>query len=112
MLEHYWSDEETEKATEEKGLIIRTALDHMAETYGQGNFSVVGNGMLAGLNVTSGSLATAIADEAFSRRLIVETCGTGDATVKLLAPIVIEEDELHTGLQLLEASVAAACIAR
>ena len=112
MLEHYWSDEETEKATEEKGLIIRTTLDHVAETYGQGNFSVVGNGMLAGLNVTSGPLATAIADEAFTRRLIVETCGTGDATVKLLAPIVIDEDELHHGLQLLEASVAAACTAR
>lgn len=106
MLETYWSDAELEKATEQKGLVVRNSLQHMAKEYGKGKFVVRGNGLLCGLDVGDTQLATHIAEDAFRRRLIVETCGAGDTTVKLLTPLVIDDDELNEGLDRLSDAVA------
>jgi 4-aminobutyrate aminotransferase-like enzyme len=53
-------------------------------------------------------LAENIAQNAFARNLIVETCGAGDTTVKLLMPLVIEEDLMIEGLCRLNDAVAQA----
>jgi len=106
MMEHYWSDERQEKATEAKGLVVRSALQTIADEFGNGTFSVRGNGMLCGLDVQDTALADAIADTAFTKNLIVETCGAGGTTVKLIPPIVIDEDLLHEGLGRLHQVVA------
>jgi len=106
MLETYWSDAELEKSTEQKGLTVRNSLQHMASEYGRGAFTVRGNGLLCGLDVADTELAAKIAEDAFRRRLIVETCGAGDTTVKLLTPLVISDDELNEGLDRLHDAVA------
>jgi diaminobutyrate-2-oxoglutarate transaminase len=106
MLENYWADSELEKGTEQRGLLVRDALQHMADDYGRGRFAVRGNGLLCGLDVGSTEVAETIAQGSFERRLIVETCGAGDTTVKLLTPIIIEEDELLDGLDRLNDAVA------
>jgi diaminobutyrate-2-oxoglutarate transaminase len=106
MLETYWSDAKLEKATEQKGLMVRNSLQHMASEYGESAFVVRGNGLLCGLDVADTELASTIAEDAFRRHLIVETCGAGDTTVKLLTPLVIDEDELNEGLDRLNDAVA------
>ncbi len=106
MIENYWTDSELEKGTEQRGLMVRNSLQHIAETYGDGRFAVRGNGLLCGLDVHDTALADDIAQRAFDRRLIVETCGAGDTTVKLLTPLVIEEDQLSEGLDRLGDAVA------
>ena len=80
----------------------------MADVYGQGAFVVRGNGLLCGLDVRDTQLADNIAHSAFERRLIVETCGAGDTTVKLLTPLIIGEDQLSEGLDRLSDAVARA----
>jgi diaminobutyrate-2-oxoglutarate transaminase len=112
MLETYWTDSNLEKGTEQRSLTVRAALDEMASQYGGGTFVVRGNGLLCGLDVGNTQLATNIAEAAFARRLIVETCGAGDTTVKLLPALVIEEDQLANGLSRLADAVAQACSAR
>jgi len=112
MLYTYWSTLDLEKGTEVRSLTVRGVLDDIASTFGQGNFTVRGNGLLCGLDVHDTELAAGIAAAAFERRLIVETCGAGDTTVKLLPPIVIEEDELDEGLKRLGDAVAQACSIR
>ncbi len=108
MLENYWADAELEKGTELRGRIVRNALQDIADEFGNDEFVVRGNGLLCGLDVGETQLAATIAQNAFDRRLIVETCGAGDTTVKLLTPLVIEEDELAIGLQRLHDAVASA----
>jgi 4-aminobutyrate aminotransferase-like enzyme len=44
--------------------------------------------------------------------LIVETCGAGGGTVKLLPPLVIDDAELTDGLDRLADAVASATSAR
>ena len=108
MLETYWADSNLEKGTELRGLTVRTALEEMSAKYAKGGFVVRGNGLLCGLDVRDTELAAKIAESAFERRLIVETCGAGDTTVKLLPPLVIDEDQLADGLTRLSESVASA----
>ncbi len=112
MLETYWNDDTTEKGTERRGVSVRAAFQSFAEQFGEGRFEVRGNGMLCGLDVADGALAADIATRAFERRLIVETCGAGDTTVKFLAPIVIDEDQLADGLARLDDVIAGACATR
>ncbi|MHB2029741.1 MAG: diaminobutyrate--2-oxoglutarate transaminase [Acidimicrobiales bacterium] len=97
MLETYWADSNLEKSTEQRGLTVRSALEEISDQFGNGQFVVRGNGLLYGLDVSDAQLATDIAAASFERQLIVETCGAG-ATVKLLPPIVIDQDQLVDGL--------------
>jgi diaminobutyrate-2-oxoglutarate transaminase len=112
MLENYWSDSTLEKNTEQLGHTVRTALESIADSFGAGGFSVRGNGLLCGLGVGDTELASAISRHAFERRLIVETCGPGDTIVKLLAPLVIEPEQLDEGLTRLALAVEEACSVR
>lgn len=109
MLETYWADSTLEKQTELNGRTVRTALEAMALDAGERRFAVRGNGLLCGLDVGDTRLAADIAAAAFERRLIVETCGAGDTTVKLLVPLTIEEDQLLDGLARLADAVTATC---
>jgi diaminobutyrate-2-oxoglutarate transaminase len=108
MLETYWADCNLEKGTESRGHIVRSTLEELAREFGRGTFKVRGNGLLQGLDVADTELATNISKAAFERHLIVETCGAGDTTVKMLPPIVIDDDELTDGLARLGDSVAQA----
>ena len=108
MLETYWADSTLEKSTGQRGLAVRTALQNMSDEFGDGGFIVRGNGLLCGLDVGSTELAARIADASFERHLIVETCGAGDTTVKLLPALVINDEQLHDGLTRLSDAVAQA----
>jgi diaminobutyrate-2-oxoglutarate transaminase len=112
MMDHYWSDATLEKNTEQLSSTVRDALATMAEHYGDGRFSVRGNGLLCGLAVGDTELAADISRHAFERRLIVETCGPGDTVVKLLTPLVIDPALLDEGLRRLALAVEQATAAR
>ena len=72
-----------------------------------GEARVKGRGMMQGIDVGSGELASAITSAAFERGMIIETSGPSDEVVKVLAPLTITETELSTGLSTLEHAVRA-----
>ena len=109
MLETYWSDSNLEKSTERHGQTVRAALEDMSAQFAGGAFRVRGNGLLCGLDVGDTELAASVAASAFERHLIVETCGAGDTTVKLLPSLVIGDDELTDGLERLRDALEHAC---
>ena len=106
MLETYWTTADQEKATEQRGILVRSHLSAISEEFSGGEWQVRGNGMLSGLKVTTGDLADAICDAAFADKLIVETCGEGGRTIKVLAPIVTSMEQLADGLTRLRGAVA------
>ncbi len=106
MLDTYWTTADQEKATEERGVLVRNHLCAISEEFSGGKWQVRGSGMLSGLQVTSGDVADAICDAAFADKLIVETCGAGGATIKVLAPIVTSMEQLADGLTRLRSAVA------
>ncbi|MER9567063.1 hypothetical protein [Mesorhizobium sp. M0571] len=60
---------------------------------------------MRGIDLKSGEVAGQVISTAFQRGLIVETSGPKDEIVKCLPPLVIGEDQLSQGLDILEDAI-------
>ena len=107
-LTQYWSEDEFAAGVRRKGGIMRGWLEHIAEDYAEGAFSVTGRGMMQGIATTDPKLSADIAKRAFAHGLVIETSGSEDQVVKLLPPLTIDEVTLRHGLEILECSAAEA----
>ncbi len=105
-IDEFWSDDRFSKEVETKAKLIRDWLEHIAESYPEGGFAVRGRGMMQAIATEEDhALANKITKQAFNSGVIIETSGAHDEVIKLLPPLVIEEELLEKGLQILEESV-------
>jgi diaminobutyrate-2-oxoglutarate transaminase len=98
-LKHFWKDADFIDTVRRRGNFLKMRLEQMASRY---SFEAKGKSMMRGLDVGSGKVAAAITSEAFNRGLIIETSGSFDEIVKVLAPLTITEQELSKGLDILD----------
>ena len=96
----YWDNEDLVKAVAYKGDIIKDELDNFVETFSELNPSVRGLGMVWGLEMDPG-MASEASQLAFERGLIIETAGADDQVLKFLPSLLIEEELLREGLQII-----------
>lgn len=102
-IRHFWSDDRFTKDIARRGKLLGDRLKRIAADHG---LSTRGRGMMRGIDVGSGDVAEAITTACFDRGLIIETSGARDEVVKVLAPLVIEDEVLAAGLDILEQSVS------
>ena len=76
-------------------------LEAIADEYG---LRVKGRGMMLGIETGSGEQASAICRRCFENGLIIETSGSFDEVVKVLAPLTIAKADLAAGLDIMEAA--------
>lgn len=100
-LNHFWRSERFEEDIRRRAGFLHKRLNEIASCCGE-LATVKGRGMMQGIDVGSGELASAITSAAFTRGIIIETSGPHDEVVKVLAPLTIEDDVLAQGLALLE----------
>lgn len=105
-LKHFWSNDQFQSEVQQRAEYLQARLEKMAEKYG---FTTRGKGMMRGIDVGSGKLASKVTSEAFDKGLIIETSGAYDEVVKVLAPLTITEAELENGLDILEQSIRYVC---
>jgi diaminobutyrate-2-oxoglutarate transaminase len=98
-LDHFWRDDAFQADVRRRGDYLGRRLRALADEF---DMSVRGRGMMQGLNVGSGAVAARITEAAFKRGLIIETSGSHDEVVKVLAPLIIEDALLAHGLDILE----------
>lgn len=108
-IDEYWSDNTFTKQIEEKGRYISARLHAIVQKYGDDNFSTRGRGMFQGINCVDGELAGKITRNAFKKGLIIETSGADDQVVKLLCPLIISEENLCKGLDIIESAIKDVC---
>lgn len=108
-LNHYWKDDAFSKEIKRKGEYVSERLNKLADGYGDGNFTLKGRGMFQGINCVDGDLASKITKEAFSNNLIIETSGAEDQIIKIFCPLVISDENLKRGMDILEAAVKKVC---
>ena len=101
----FWSSDDLSREIKRKEKIVRVWLDHIVENYGDGQFSVRGRGLMQGLVCSNPDLSARIATQAFSNGLVIETSGANDEVIKLLPPLTIDEEQLRSGLEILEHSI-------
>lgn len=108
-IDSYWSDDAFSKEVTRKGEYISKRLEAIAEKYGENNFTTRGRGMFRGINCVDGDLAGKITHEAFKKGLIIETSGADDQVIKLLCPLIISDENLTKGIDILEEAVRSIC---
>lgn len=108
-IDQYWSDEKFSHEIKRKGRYMSERLRAIVNQYGEGNFQTRGRGMFQGINCVNGNLAGKITKKAFQKGLIIETSGADDHVVKFLCPLIISDESLKKGIDIVEESIKEVC---
>lgn len=107
-IETYWADDALTTDVHRKEALVKARLGALAEQYPQAQFDVRGRGFIFGLASTvMPELAQAIAAEAFARGVVIETSGPSNEVLKFLPALIISDEILNRGLDIIAASVEA-----
>ncbi len=97
---NYWDNEDLVKAIAYKGDIIKSELEKIVKDFPELNPSLRGLGMVWGLEMAPG-MAGETSKLAFTKGLIIETAGADDQVLKFLPSLLIEEDILREGIDII-----------
>lgn len=104
-LRHFWADDRFAADVARRGALLGQRLERMAKEHG---LSTRGRGMMRGIDMGSGEIASAVTRACFAQGLIIETSGPHDEIVKVLAPLTIDDAVLEDGLDILEQAIRGA----
>lgn len=104
-LELFWTTDELARETALKGEFVRTRLEAIARSVPGLGATVRGRGLIQGLALGRTDLAERVSRLAFDRGLVIETAGPDVDVVKILPPLVIDQESLAEGLDVLEDSL-------
>lgn len=93
---NFWTDNLLEKQVIRKGEQIEQALTEVIEPFD--GVQTRGRGLIRGVAFDRPELAGAVQEEAFARGLLLETSGPEGEVVKMMPPLVIDDDDLAEGL--------------
>ena len=97
----YFNDNNLEKETKRKGKIIEEFLNKNIKPLKE-NMEIRGIGFIWGIDVHDEKIAKQISIKAFEKGLIVERAGRNNEVVKVMPPLVIEDEVLNDGLNILK----------
>ncbi|WP_084422162.1 diaminobutyrate--2-oxoglutarate transaminase [Henriciella litoralis] len=103
-LEKFWKDDAFEKDVAKKADILHAGLKDIADMIDGAKLK--GRGMMQGVDVGSGELASDICSRAFEKGLIIETSGADGEVVKVLAPLTTPVDMFEKGLDILKSATS------
>ncbi|WP_116599197.1 diaminobutyrate--2-oxoglutarate transaminase [Primorskyibacter marinus] len=98
-LEKFWADDAFQQMLGEKAMMLTSGLQAIAEEVP--GATLKGRGLMQGIDVGSGELASEICARAFEMGLIIETSGAEDEVVKVLAPLTTPNQLFRKGLDIL-----------
>jgi len=106
-LMSYWENEYLTEAVCYKEKIMRERLEEISEKYPSIEAEIRGRGLIYGLHIPFRGFCSEVSEEAFERGLIIELAGARDDVLKFLPPLVIDEDVIREGLQIIDDSIGA-----
>jgi diaminobutyrate-2-oxoglutarate transaminase len=108
----YWVNGSFSEEIKRKEQLLLSLLNSLKMTYPELPMKIRGRGLIYGLEMSKPEIAKAISREAFRRKLIIELAGAEDQVLKFLPPLVIEDEILRRGVQIIKESIASACTSR
>jgi diaminobutyrate-2-oxoglutarate transaminase len=108
-LDHYWSDNKFSEEIKRKGRYVTERFESIVSQFGEGNFTAKGRGMFQGINCVNGEIAGMITRKAFKEGLMIETSGADDHVVKILCPLIISDENLKAGIDIMEQAIKEVC---
>ena len=102
---NFWTDNRLEKEVIRKGEQVDLALREVVDPID--GVQTRGRGLIRGVAFDRADLAGAVCREAFDRGLLLETSGPEGEVVKLMPPLVIDDDDLTRGLTITAEAIEA-----
>jgi len=96
----YWRTEKFAAEVNRKGTLLHKRLTAIQEKHPALGLKVRGRGLIYGLEMPKPRLAKAVARRAFQRKVIIELAGADDQVLKFLPPLVIEDEVLERGVEI------------
>jgi diaminobutyrate-2-oxoglutarate transaminase len=103
-LQEFWHGDNFSDAVQHKGHALHRRLKNMEQRHDLIR-EVRGRGMVAGLVMASGDIAEDLSRLCFQRGLIAETCGPRGEVLKLMPPLIMQDGELNTGMEILDSAL-------
>ncbi|WP_404385574.1 diaminobutyrate--2-oxoglutarate transaminase [Caenispirillum salinarum] len=104
----YWENDELAERVQHNAAVIKERLGRIRDRFPQFAAKVKGRGFMQGLELTAAKeKGEEICAEAFKNGLILETAGPDDEVVKLLPPLILTDESLAKGLDIMEEAFAA-----
>ena len=97
-LEAYWKDETLTRHVDAMGSIVESSLAKMVAAWPGAEASTRGRGLIHGIDLPEEGRAKRICKAAFERGLVTETSGPSGNVIKIMPPLVIDEELLREGL--------------
>ena len=88
-----------------KEKIVKEYLDKEIKPLLKGKMEIRGIGLSWGIEFNDGKLARAVLDKCFEKKLIIELAGSYDSVLKIMPSLVIEDELLLKGLNILKESI-------
>lgn len=104
-LDVFWKDEQFQTEIQEKSKFVQEFITRMCRDLSPLKLSAKGRGLMQGLSFDRPELASATAELARERNLVIETAGPNDEVLKFFPPLTITFDELTAGLEIVEDSL-------
>ena len=104
-LETFWRTGEFAEHVQARAAQMTEGLEAIAASSPAGALTRKGRGLMQGLSCADGDLASAISAACFDLGMVIETSGSEGQVVKCLVPLTISEEELATGLGILDQAV-------
>ncbi|MEW1952155.1 diaminobutyrate--2-oxoglutarate transaminase [Terrabacter sp. NPDC080008] len=104
-LEKFWADDRLCVTVANHARRVNRALQRMADELPGARPK--GRGMMQGLDVVSGEVAAEVRRHSVDNGLLIESCGSHDQVLKVMAPLTTPDDVLADGLAILHDGVIA-----
>ena len=97
----FFNNNDVAAETKRKGQIVEKFLNEEIKPLGK-DFEIRGIGLIWGIETHNEALAKEISKKCFEAGLIVERAGRENSVVKVMPPLVIEDEILNKGLEILK----------
>lgn len=103
----YWDTPDFADGIVHKGKLFEEGLKEIVAKHPDLEADLRGVGMVWGIEFADDGFPSSISEEAFSRKLIIETAGANGQVLKFLPALTIDEELIAEGLKVIDESITA-----
>jgi diaminobutyrate-2-oxoglutarate transaminase len=104
-IDTYWSDDTFSKEIKVKAKLVEKRMQKLALRFAEHIREIRGYGMIWGAEFKNPDITSAICTQAFEDGLIIETAGAADDVIKFLGSLIITEELINEGFDILENAI-------
>lgn len=101
----YWKDDEFSQSVQKKGKFLQEFIQKIIRKYPELKAKPRGRGLMQGVACGIDGVAGDICKKAFQKGLLMETSGPKAEVFKFLPPLIIDEEGLEKGFDIIEESI-------